>query len=382
MMKKLLAIITFLPMVAPVWAAEWTFSGSQRFATWYSHFDYGDRQVNGQGSDHSLDWYFQGNSRLEARVKADKVSGYIELALGESGNSASAGGDADVRTRRAYGVWKFADNAWLKIGKDFSPVTEFISNQCFNADDTLLGNGQFHGRRPGGLTLGIGELELAFLTPSYGGDPGNIASNINGAFGGDPDAYIPRLEACYKLSVEPWFIKPFAGFQWYKVEENGQGNVTGDLDVYSWVLGVTSSVYIGPFSLGGQVSYGMNEGNVLGWYPGWNSRPASSAYLKGGNDVANVYTLQAEIVPAMVVTDYLRLEAGLGYRVDNADGAPGPSRPDRIWVVYLQALITMAPGVFLCPEVGYYDPMDDRAGVDKAPYGTPAPSGKSTSDLD
>jgi hypothetical protein len=66
-----------------------------------------------------------------------------------------------------------------------------------------------------------------------------------------------------------------------------------------------------------------------------------------------------------VVTDYLRLEAGLGYRVDNADGAPGPSRPDRLWVVYLQALITMAPGVFLCPEIGYYELMDDRSVVDQ-----------------
>ena len=36
-----------------------------------------------------------------------------------------------------------------------------------------------------------------------------------------------------------------------------------------------------------------------------------------------------------------------------------------MWAAYLQAMITMAPGVFLCPEVGYYDYMDNVAGHDQ-----------------
>ncbi len=44
--------------------------------------------------------------------------------------------------------------------------------------------------------------------------------------------------------------------------------------------------------------------------------------------------------------------------MDNADGAPGFSQKDEAWVAYLQALITMAPGVYLAPEVGYIDYMD------------------------
>ncbi len=87
--------------------------------------------------------------------------------------------------------------------------------------------------------------------------------------------------------------------------------------------------------------------------------------LKNGDDIADVYTLQALIVPALKFTDTLRFEAGLGYRQDNADGAPGFSQKDEEWVAYLQAMITMAPGVFLCPEVGYYDYMDGRDGNDQ-----------------
>jgi hypothetical protein len=31
----------------------------------------------------------------------------------------------------------------------------------------------------------------------------------------------------------------------------------------------------------------------------------------------------------------------------------------------VQAMITLAPGVFLCPEIGYIDYMDNRAGDDE-----------------
>jgi hypothetical protein len=82
-------------------------------------------------------------------------------------------------------------------------------------------------------------------------------------------------------------------------------------------------------------------------------------------DIKDVYTTQAEIIAALKFTDTLRFEAGAGYYVDNADGAPGYSQKDDGYNVYLQALITMAPGVFLCPEIGLIDYMDDRSGQDE-----------------
>jgi hypothetical protein len=361
-MKKLIAVFAVLLLAAPAMAADWSFYGSQRIGTWYLDRDYGDVNVNGQGDDQATQMYFQGNSRLGAKVKADKVTGQIELALGQGGD----GGDTAVSTRRAFGTWKFSDMAFLKVGKDYSPVTDFISNQWFDADSDLLGNGNFYGRRPAGLTLGIGDFEIAFLAPSYGADVGTTATGINGSTGGDPDSYIPRFEAGYMLKLGAGYIKPFAGFQYYKVEDTGLGNVTDTLDVYSYVVGVSTSWNIGAFSLGGQVSYGMNEGAVTGWSTGSNARAVSSPYLKaGGDDIADVYTLQAMIVPALKFTDTLRFEAGFGWRQDNADGAPGPSQKDELWVAYLQAMITMAPGVFLCPEVGYYDFMDGVSGSDQ-----------------
>ena len=62
-------------------------------------------------------------------MKADKVTGQIELA--PTATNADDGGDGTVNTRRAYGVWKFRRRMSLKVGKDYSPVTDFISNQWF-----------------------------------------------------------------------------------------------------------------------------------------------------------------------------------------------------------------------------------------------------------
>ena len=68
--------------------------------------------------DAATQMYFQGNSRLGAKVKADKVTGQIELALGAGGD----GADTSVSTRRAYGVWKVSDFISFKVGKDYSPI--------------------------------------------------------------------------------------------------------------------------------------------------------------------------------------------------------------------------------------------------------------------
>jgi len=376
-MKKLIAVCAVLLFVAPAFAADWAFYGSERIATWYNAQDFKDYRQAGQDNDAGTQWYLQGNSRLGAKVKADKVSGQIELAT--TASSTDSAGDGAVNTRRAYGTWKFSDNAWLKVGKDYSPVTDFISNQWYDGDNDLLGNGNFYGRRPQGISLGIGNFEIAFLTPQQG-NTGGIGSTTTGILTpvvnaatlaqtgvtGDPDVYLPKFEASYNLVLGPGYIKPFAGFQYYSVNSGdpAQG-VQDSIDLYSYVLGVSTSWNIGAFSIGGQASYGVNEG-LSNWYAGYNNFNQSLPILKtNGNNVYDAIDYQVMIVPALKFTDTLRFEAGVGYRVDQANGAVGYSQKDGSWVGYLQAMITLAPGVFLCPEVGYIDYMDSVSGDDQ-----------------
>ena len=155
-MKKLIAVFAVLLFVAPAFAADWSFYGSERMATWYDPRISAITRVNGQDNDAGTQWYLQSNTRLGAKVKADKVTGQIELAT--TASSTDSAGDGAVNTRRAYGVWKFSDNAWLKVGKDYSPVTDFISNQWFDADNDMLGQRQL--LRPASAGYQPGDREL------------------------------------------------------------------------------------------------------------------------------------------------------------------------------------------------------------------------------
>ena len=112
------------------------------------------------------------------------------------------------------------------------------------------------------------------------------------------------------------------------------------------------------------MSYGVNEGAVQGWSTGSNSRVSSQPYLKDGDDVADVYTLQACLVAALKFTDTLRFEVGSA-AARTMLTVPRASAEGRSVGAYLQALITMAPGVYLAPEVGYYDYMDNVQGNDQ-----------------
>jgi hypothetical protein len=376
-MKKLIAVCAVLLFVAPAFAADWAFYGSERMATWYTQKDNGADnnlvlgQVNGQGDDSATQFYFQGNSRVGARVKADKVNGRIELRLANESNekTASSGGDTNVGTRLAWGEWKFAEDMSLKVGKMDSTATNIINNRMFNGDDEMLGQGQFYGKRPAGIELNIHNFALGMFTPNVGGDVNAYAGTATGfanATNGEGDAYLPKFEAKYKLDLGAGYIQPFGGFQWYKVAPSGTGTVYDKLDVYSYVAGVGTMWNIGAFSIGGEASYGMNMGNA-NWAAA-NTAASRLAYMSsrfGDSDVRNVYTTQAELVAALKFTDTLRFEAGAGYTVDNAVNAPGYSRKDDQWMTYAQCLVTLAPGVYVIPEAGYTNFLNDRSGKDE-----------------
>jgi hypothetical protein len=357
-MKKIAALLIVAMLSAPAMAADWSFYGSARMSTFYQYTDYGDGGQPGTGEDDDwgLIWDFQTNSRLGAKVKADKVNGLIELAL-----KGTDGGDLDVATRRAYGVWNFSEKAALKVGKDYSPVSQLFSNQVFNADDDMEGSGAFHGRRPGGLTLIIGGLELAFLTNPLKTSTGQFPANS------DPDYNLPKVEARYALKLDNFQITPFGGFNYFQISDTSATRAAGTLDdnadIVSYVGGLNVKANLGAFYLTLEGTYGQNWSNA-NWKNGYNDVTASQATLKnanGGTNDAVSYMLGG--VAGMQLTEHLKVELGAGYRNDDPD-TPGSDNDD-FWQGYAQAVITLAPGVYLVPEVGYQDFMDDASGEDE-----------------
>lgn len=352
-MKKLIAVLLVLLFAVPAMAQtakapEWSFFGSQRMATFYVNDDFGDDEVAGSGDDWGLRWDFQGNSRMGARVKAGNVGGFIELAL--TATNGGDGGDGGVNTRRAFGTWKFSDNATLKVGKDYSPVTEFLSGQVFDTDAGLLGQGNFYGRRPAMLGLNIGALELALLN-----NP-TTTTGMGLPAGVDPDWNLPRFEAAYTLKMDKFHLRPFGGIQYFKVD-SGSSTLTDDLDIVSYVVGLGGMFNIGAFRIGGQAAYGQNWGNTNSWAGGRWGQTYARATLDGTDDTNDAKSWMAMLVTGMKFSDTVNFEVGAGYRNDDSD-VSGVDNAEA-WEAYGQVVLTLAPGVFLVPEVGYVDFMDN-----------------------
>lgn len=349
-MRKLMVIFAVLIFAGPAVAADWSFYGSQRMATFWVHDDYGDFEVNGESDDDGLQWDFQTNSRIGAKVKAGKVKGHIELGL-----KGTDGGDIDVGTRRAYGTWEFADGAGLTVGKDYTPIIQWNSGQVFDGDNGLAGIGTNDGKRAGQIRLELGDFQIAAITP-YGGQ-------TVGGTGSDLDKYFPKIEAAYAGKIGSFSFTPAAGFQYLKESQGASAVLTDDVDIISYILGLELGLDIGAFYIKPSASFGQNWSNA-----NWNSwgytsnLNAGAALNTAGDDTEDCTSWMAALVVGMKLSDALTIEAGAGFRSDDNDAAPDK---DEAWSAYVQAVVTLAPGVNLVPEVGYFDWMDNNAGDDE-----------------
>ena len=172
---------------------------------------------------------------------------------------------------------------------------------------------------------------------------------------GDVDLYVPRLEAAWGMSFDTWNFKVLGGFQYYSIEDGGAGS--NDVDVKSWILGADAGVNFGPAYIKAGASYGDNWANA-----GWSGASAGASF-DGDDGTDDMTTTMAFLVGGFKFTDQLTFEAGAGYRNTSSD-VNGEDDAD-VWAYYGQAVISLAPGVWLIPEVGYYNYGDDTGGTGK-----------------
>jgi hypothetical protein len=373
-MKKftiLFAAIMLVCFAVPAMAVDWNFYGNARMATFYESRDFG-KGLNAAGTDDKdsqLGWDLQGNSRIGANIKAESVKAQFEFGVNE----------ASVSSRRIYGVWDFGAGK-LKVGKDYTPVSQFISGQVYDGDLGLLGIGTTYGGRHGQIALQFGGFTIALVNANTGllrgmasvVDTSSIpffdgtntysatASRTVYAFQGDVDSYLPKLEVGWGMAFDTWNFGLMGGAQYYSIEDvrSATDGKTNDIDVTSWIIGADAGVNFGPGYVKAAVSYGQNIGNAAWSIPsGVNGRPntyqGGLATWDGDDDTNDTNTAMAALVGGIKVSDMLAFEAGFGYRHDATDG--GFQYDTSPWAAYVQSVITLAPGVYVIPEIGYYD---------------------------
>jgi hypothetical protein len=390
-MKKIILVIAAVALLAsPAMAVDWNFYGNARMATFYQSRDFDEAKssdLTGKGvlggndsDDANTNWDLQGNSRIGATVKAENIGGHFEFGV------TSEGGGGNVSSRRIYGTWDFGA-ATLKVGKDYTPVKQFISGQVFDGDLGLLGIGTAYGSRRSQVALSFGGFEVALIDPdanlldnmstdktvttTLGLTPGTLVTTA-GTFqvvpslvvdnkertDGDVDEIIPKIEAAWGMSFDTWNFKLNGGYLYYEIENvlNENGN-TRDIDVNAYTIGADAGVNFGPAYVKAAINYAVNPAEG-GWHLSGNK-----ASFDGDDDVKDVDMIMGSLVAGFKFTDQLTFEGGFGYREDSPDlkGA----KDDEQFSYYLQSVITMAPGVFLIPEVGYYDLKENVKGEDE-----------------
>ena len=329
-MKKFFVIFALVALVAsPAMAADWNFYGSARMSTFSADVDPGGNAE----SDQDTTWGLQGNSRIGANVKAGDVTGRFEYGSGPN-------------LRILWGEWNFGSGS-LGVGQHYTPLNFFPSNQVFDGDADLLPyGGIYRGRRPM-IQLKWGTFKLAFISPTGASDLGST---------GDVDITWPQVEMSYQFKTDMFYTDIFGGWQSYDIDDAPEAAVNVSID--SYVIGLNAGVTFGPATVKASIWRGQNMGPYGFWLTG-DANP-------GLND-ARTETLDNDStgflgVVTFKATDMLSFEVGYGALKHDRENN---DNDDETQSMYANAVITMAPGVFIVPEIGKVDYEQNFAGQEE-----------------
>jgi hypothetical protein len=334
-MKKVLVLFASVVLVAaftlPAAAADWSFYGSSRMTTFYTDRD--KESFGGTFDDTDLNWAQQGNSRIGANVKAGDITGRFEYGTG-------------INLRLLYGEWNFGSGKML-IGQTYGPVNAFLSNQVFGSDNDMLNYGGVYGGRNDMIMFTFGAFQVAFLQ--------NMAA-LNVGVGADTDTELPKVEAKWNHSFGALWVEVGGGYQTYDVVNTATDKEYG-VDAYILYLGLKYSM--GNFYINADVYMGQNGAN----YGMYTAGVAGAAYNAGTDDIDDCDNFGWLLVGGFKVSDQIQLEAGYGMVEHELDTAG--LQEDDLAAFYVQAVIHLAKGIFVVPEIGVIDFKDSNTGADQ-----------------
>ncbi|WP_321493309.1 hypothetical protein [uncultured Desulfobacter sp.] len=386
-MKKLFIIAVLLV----IWAgsvhasSEWEFYGSARISTFYTNWNVdvvdgsGANPIAGTGGNtDSYEQDLNGNARIGANVKVnDSLTARFEYGAKR--------GDANIRI--LMGEWNFGAGS-LGVGQDYTPLLFPYSNQVYNiyalkdGDTNMSLLGMLYGKREPMVRLKFGTFQIAAVKPRllvnsyYSIATGSIDAPQSGP---DTQVVIPNIQAKYRLDFNWGHINMAGGFQKFDVEDSGES-----WDVTSYVLALGGRLNIGKAYLKGNIWGGQNVGNLADILVNgqiFSTYDNISAVVRDGAGVGyaqwsdgTIYTVTGgasgyekgiidnDALAALCVAGYeikrgLYVEAGYGYTRTKLD-MDGAEKDD-CHTTYLQSTIFLAEGVFVTPEIGYINMVQD-----------------------
>ncbi|NDY74555.1 hypothetical protein DO021_22040 [Desulfobacter hydrogenophilus] len=346
-MKKIIVVLAALVLMAgSAYAAEWNFYGQARLSTFWSETD----EISGPDGDVQYSEGLHSISRIGATVKvSDELIGRFEYGTG-------------VNLRLLYGEWDFGAGK-LKVGQDYTPLNWIISTQAYY-DVNLLQVGGVYSHRHPQIGLTFGDFKVAFRSlENSGRTKTTFVNNNDDAFDGDIQLVIPVIEATYELDFDMVTLIFGAGYSTFEVTDNANGIYEEDVD--SYVLALGGQFDMAGFYMKGDVYYGQNAGNLI-WISvvdNGTSPDDGFAQIEGGELLDNE-CLGFSLIAGYRINDTFTVEAGYGYTQTELDH----SDDNESATYYINTTITLAPGVFITPEIGLFDGKDS-GDMEKLYYG-------------
>jgi hypothetical protein len=401
-MRKLLALFAagamVITLVGPVAAAEWSFFGDVKMRSFWAddsketgNFIGGGTDRGGaigQFDDTDLHWGKSVGAAFGATVEAGDISGHVSLRPLENSIHVRGGDFFQM-----FGTWNFGAGELL-VGKTFGPVNWFGSNMVFLDENCCLGFGGILSYVKPMIQLSFegdwGTFKVAALEPetavevwpTYGiphfqqsvsSGPGTTAggpyqTTITATAAGvvavapgwavEEDTNLPKLEASYSNTWGPLNVTVLGGWQEWEAVIMPTATTEQEIDVESWVLGLGLKLALGAFYVNGDIFRGQN----LGQYQFTFQLGSDDAvYDPNTRTLLDNDTLGWLLAAGFTVNPMITLEAGVGWNEHELDRTPGNWEDETIGY-YLQAVITLAPGVTITPEIGKLDYKDHTMG--------------------
>nr|WP_320193737.1 porin [uncultured Desulfobacter sp.] len=342
-MKKLIIAVAVLALMAgSAYAAEWNFYGEAKI--WTGWYDKDRADGNDPATDDYDTQYSEGllaSSKVGANITvSDELTARFEYGTG-------------VNVRHLYGVWNFGSGTLL-VGQSDTPLNVAYSNQLVpveNGDGIndlgLAGYGDLDNSRNPELMLTFGGFSIAFLAPET--EAWTVAETTK--WGGQTQAIMPMIAMCYKAAFDMGEAQVAAGYNRFEINDDE------DIDAYAIALG--TNLNFGAVGMFATFVWGENMGNL----GADNGTEYEGLAVYAGGDVDDCESIGGTIGVTFAVSEMLTLEAGYGYIHDELDDANTTSIAQSY---YMQAGITLAPGVVVTPEVGMID--NREAGEDETLY--------------
>nr|WP_320192805.1 hypothetical protein [uncultured Desulfobacter sp.] len=322
-MKKVIVVLAAIVLMAgSAYASQWNFYGSARVSTFWSDTD----TISGADGDTQYSEGLQTNSRIGAKVKvSDELIGRFEYGTG-------------VNVRLLYGEWDFGAGKLL-VGQDYAPLSWLWSNQVYGDDNDLLRHGAVYSHRHPQLRLTFGDFKIAFIDPQ---------KDVDG-FGAESQTIIPAIEIAYSLDLDVVKLDFGAGYSTFEATDTVVGD---EEDVDSYVLAFGARFDMAGFFMKGDVYYGQNAGNLI-WInvDGTQAADGGFAAFDATGKLLDNECIGFMLVAGYKINDMFTVEAGYGFTQTELDD----NDDNEAAAYYINTTINLAPGVFVVPEVGYFD---------------------------